>query len=136
MLDEQAIKLKTKAFALQAIRLVESLPHGLPADELGRRFLQSATTLGVCCRSAYAWQSAQDQLATLEQLIQTAEECLYWLELLMESGLVVREKVDSTVEDVAEILSDALQTAQATYRAIRTEGLRHPVPPPNLPPAK
>ncbi len=46
------LKERTKAFALQIIKLVEELPRGRTADVLGRQLLEAGTSVGANYRAA------------------------------------------------------------------------------------
>ncbi|TVQ21769.1 MAG: four helix bundle protein [Leptolyngbya sp. DLM2.Bin15] len=127
MLDEQGLKQKTRCFAIQAIRLVEALPHGLPADELGRQFLRCATTLGIFCRHT-CWRSPQARLQQLHDTVYVAEECLYWLELLSESGFLPNSKVEIVVVDITEILAYCFQEIHHLDRSTAVDQVSDVVP--------
>lgn len=111
---------------MQAIRLVEALPHGLPADELGRQFLRCATTLGIFCRHT-CWRSPQ-ALQQLHDTVYVAEECLYWLELLSESGFLPNNKVETVVVDITEILAYCFQEIHHVGHAIAVDPISDVIP--------
>ena len=86
-MDEQEFKKRTKRIALDAIRLVNSLPRGRSADVIGRQLLRSATSIGANYRAACRAKSKADLIAKLVIVEEEADESLYWMELLVESGL-------------------------------------------------
>jgi hypothetical protein len=51
-MDKEAVKRRTKQFALRVIRLTESLPKGETAEVLGRQLLRSGTSVGANYRAA------------------------------------------------------------------------------------
>ena len=84
--DEQAFKNRTKQFALGVVKFVESLPRARVADVLGRQLLRSGTSVGANYRAACRGRSTSDVVAKLGIVEEEADESVYWMELLVESG--------------------------------------------------
>jgi four helix bundle protein len=103
--NEGEFKHRTKQLGLRVIRLVEALPQGRTADVIGKQLLRSATSVGANYRSACRGKSVADVVAKLSLVEEEADECLYWLELLVESELVPAEKLKSLMSEVNEILA-------------------------------
>src|SRR5437764_7438785 len=85
---EEDLKQRTKSYALRVIRLVESLPTSRTADVIGKQLLRAGTAVGANYRAARRSRSPADFIAKLGIVEEEADECLYWMELLVESGLV------------------------------------------------
>ena len=58
------------------------------SDVLGKQLLRSATSVGANYRAACRARSRADFISKIAVVEEEADECLYWLELLDESGLV------------------------------------------------
>ncbi|MCG8364879.1 MAG: four helix bundle protein, partial [Pseudanabaenales cyanobacterium] len=84
-MDEQAFKQRTKKLALRVLRLVESLPRKTSTNIIGRQLIRCATSVGANYRSACRAKSTADLIAKLSIVEEEADECLYWLELLVEA---------------------------------------------------
>jgi four helix bundle protein len=104
-LDERAFKQRTKALALRVLRLVESLPGKPAAIIMGKQLIRCATSVGANYRAACRAKSRADLIAKLSIVEEEADECLYWLELLVESGTIAEEKVKSLMAETNEILA-------------------------------
>lgn len=104
-MDEQTFKNRTKQFALAVIGLVESLPRNRTADVIGRQLLRSGTSVGANYRAACRGRSASDVVAKLSIVEEEADESMYWLELLVESGTVAPSRVDALVKEANELLA-------------------------------
>ena len=87
-MDENLFKRRTKQLALRVIKTVESLPKNRTADVLGRQLLRSGTSIGANYRAACRGKSTADVIAKLRIVEEEADESAYWMELLVESGLV------------------------------------------------
>ncbi|MEH2456357.1 four helix bundle protein [Nostoc sp.] len=94
-MNEQEFKARTKQLALRVIRLVEQLPQTRIADVIGKQLLRSATSVGANYRAACRAKSTADLIAKLGIVEEETDETLYWLELLIESGLMTAEKLKS-----------------------------------------
>jgi len=101
--DEQAFKQRTKKLALRVIELVEALPKTKTAEVIGRQLLRCATSVGANYRAACRGKSTADVLAKLAIVEEEADETLYWLELLVESGTVEENRIAELIKETNEI---------------------------------
>jgi four helix bundle protein len=116
-LNKDELKARTKQFALDVMRQVESLPKAKTADILGRQLMRSGTSVGANYRSACRAKSTADFIAKLGIVEEEADETLFWLELLIESKLIQKENVESLMKEANEILA-------ITVSSIKTAKLR------------
>src|SRR5438045_1130487 len=79
---------RTKRFAVRVIRLVDSLPQKRSADVVGKQLLRAATSVGANYRAACRARSKAEFCAKLGIVEEEGDECVYWLELLIDAGLV------------------------------------------------
>jgi len=82
------LRLRTKSFALDVIRLYATLPKSTEAQVLGRQVLRSGTSVGANYREAYRSRSKVEFIAKIGDCLKELEESSYWFELLVESGVV------------------------------------------------
>jgi len=99
------LKARTKRFALRIIKLVGSLPRGLAADIIGRQLLRSGISVGANYRAACRARSRPEFASRLAVAEEEADETLYWLELLAESGLVRVERLRDLMEEADELVA-------------------------------
>ncbi|NER79928.1 MAG: four helix bundle protein [Leptolyngbya sp. SIO1D8] len=104
-MDEKAFKQRTKKLALRVLRLVESLPRKTSTNVIRKQLLRCATSVGANYRSACRAKSTADLIAKLSVVEEEADECLYWLELLVEAGELPETKVKSLMAETNEILA-------------------------------
>jgi four helix bundle protein len=117
-MNEQEFKQRTKDLALRVIRLVEALPKSRTAEVIGRQLIRSATSVGANYRSACRGKSTADVIAKLSIVEEEADESFYWLELIVEAGLVPADKLKSLMSETNEILSMTV----ASIKTLRTKG--------------
>ena len=56
-MDKEALKQRTKAFAIRCIKLVEALPNSMTGQIIGRQLIRSATSVGANYRAALRGRS-------------------------------------------------------------------------------
>ena len=106
MVEEKACDLKqrTKDFALRIIRLYAALPKTTEAQVLGKQVLRSGTSIGAHYREAQRAKSDADFVNKIEGGLQEAEETIYWLELLADSGIVSSKRLQPLVAEAEELI--------------------------------
>jgi four helix bundle protein len=87
--NEEDLKRRTKQFGLRVIRLAESLPSTSTARTIGNQLLRSGLSVGANYRAACRGKSGADFVAKTGISLEEADECLYWMELLQEAGIVL-----------------------------------------------
>jgi four helix bundle protein len=103
MADE--LRNRTKGFALQTIRLVESLPASRTANILGGQLLRSRTSVGANYRASCRARSRAEFIAKLGIVEEEADESIYWLELFVESGILRQDRAAGLLREAGEILA-------------------------------
>ncbi len=84
---------------MRVIRLVSALPRNRPADVIGRQLLRSATSIGANYRAACRARSKAEFRSKLAIAEEEADESLYWLELVVESGLVPSNRLAGLMKE-------------------------------------
>ncbi len=115
-MNEREFKRRTKHFALRVIRLIEvleALPYNLNARVIGKQLIRSATSVGANYRSACRAKSTADIIAKLSLVEEEADESLFWMELVVESGLLPQERL-------TELMSEANEIVAMTVASIKT----------------
>jgi four helix bundle protein len=102
-MDENLFKRRTKQLALRVIKAVETLPKNRTADVLGRQLIRSGTSIGANYRAACRGKSTADVIAKLRIVEEEADESAYWMELLIESGLVSEARLSELIQETNEI---------------------------------
>lgn len=112
-MNQNYLKEKTKSFALEIIKLIESLPRGRTADVIGKQLLDAGTSVGANYRAACRARSPADFISKMGIVEEEADETIYWMELLIESGLVQKQ-------DLTHLLDGANQILAMTMSSIKT----------------
>ncbi len=99
----EELKLRTKQFALRVIKLVEALPKNKIGDVLGNQLLRSATSVEANYRAACRARSKADFISKIAIVEEEADESLFWLELIAESGLMNTERLKDLTKEADEL---------------------------------
>ncbi len=118
------LKQRTQQFALRVIKLVESLPAGRTADVLGKQLLRSGTSVGANYRSACRARSVADFQSKMGIVEEEADESAYWMELMVEAGLVKPARLQSLLNEAGELTAIAVSSIK-TSRQNQKRKLRH-----------
>ncbi len=106
---------RTKRFALTTIRFCESLPKDGTSRVLARQLLRSGTSVGANYRAAQRAKSKPDFISKMATVLEEADECVYWIELLRETGGTSTGMVDplySEPTQLVAIMVTSLNTAR------------------------
>ena len=106
------LRQRTKSFALRIIRLYSSIRNGDESGVLGRQMLRSGTSIGAQYREACRARSPAEFVSKIESATQELDETGYWLELLVEAGLVPHQKLESLQQEVDELLAIFVASAR------------------------
>jgi len=113
--EETNIKEKTKAFALQIIRVYTYLNEEAPRREfvMSKQMLRSGTSIGANVREAVRAQTKADFATKMNIALKEASETEYWLELLLESKFLPQTIAESLIDECGQlnkILSSIVKT--------------------------
>jgi len=108
----EALKDRTKQFALRIIKVIRSLPSGSEGRIIGNQLLSSGTSVAANYREVCRARSRPEFLAKLAIVIEEADESAFWLEVLVDAGLIPERKL-------TELRSEANQLI-AIFNASRT----------------
>ena len=104
-MNSEELKNRTKKFALDVIRVVETFPKTKSADTIGRQLIKAATSIGANYRSACRARSRADFISKIGIVEEEADESLYWLELATESNLINRANIANLIKEADELIS-------------------------------
>jgi four helix bundle protein len=112
-MTKQELLKRTKSYALRVIKAVRALPADDVAEVLGRQLLRAGTSVCANCRAACRAKSSSDFINKLKIVEEECDESLYWMELLVESGLLPLRRLEALMREGDELLA-------ITVAAIRT----------------
>src|SRR2546425_5682422 len=123
---------RTKAFALAVVGLVEELPRGRTAEVLGRQLLRAGTSVGANYRAACRARSRKEFIAKMGIVEEEADESQFWLDLMIERGLLHTSSVSSLRREAGQLVAIAvssIRTARRTRLSNPQSAIRNPQSP-------
>ena len=114
--DEGGLKQRTKEFALRTVKIVEALPKRGTADVIGRQLLRSGTSVGANYRAACRAKSPADFISKMGIVEEEVDESLFWMELLIETGLVDESRLEDLMREAEEILAMTVSSIKTARR--------------------
>lgn len=119
--NSESLKNRTKAFALQVIRLCRTLPRSSEGSVITRQVLRSSTSVAANYRAVCRARSNADFVSKLGIVLEEADESLFWLELLGDSGVTQNDKIAPLLREADELVSifvASLRTAKGSKSSI------------------
>jgi len=104
-MDASELKSRTKRFGLDVIKIVENLPNNQTANIIGRQLLRSSTSVGANYRAACRGRSKAEFNSKINISIEEADESLYWMEILVESGLISEMSITQLMREADELIA-------------------------------
>ncbi len=104
-MKHENLKVRTKAFALRIINLVDKLPNNLSCQVIGKQLLRCGTSVGANYRASCRARSQADFISKIGIVIEEADEALFWMELLVESGMIKEVLLQSLINEENELVA-------------------------------
>ena len=103
-MDAGQLNKRFQIFALRIIKLTESLPNNITGKTLGNQIIRSGTSPGANYRAACLVKSGKDFLNKLKMVEEELDETLYWLDLIIQSGLIKENLLQDLKTENTELL--------------------------------
>ncbi len=115
-MDEKELKDRTKQFALRVIRSVQSLPNTIEAQTIGRQLLKAGTSVGANYRAACRGRSRAEFAAKLGIVEEESDESAFWLEIIIEAGLLKKHLVQPLLNEADELVAIMVASRKSTKK--------------------
>jgi four helix bundle protein len=118
--NADTLKERTKQFAIQAIRLCRTLAKSSESSIITRQLMRSATSVGANYRAVCRARSAPDFVSKLGIVLGETDESLFWIDLLVDTGIASTDKVRllrSEANELVAIFVASLRTAKHSTKS-------------------
>lgn len=93
-------------FTLRILEVVDSLPSKTPKGKnIADQLCRSGTSVAANYRAACRAKSRADFIHKLGTVEEEADECLFWLELIVRAGLLPAPRLEPLIQEAGEILA-------------------------------
>ncbi len=103
--ERRDLRDRTKAFALRVVKMFSALPRETLAQVLGKQALRSGTSVGADYREAYRARSKPEFISKLGDCLKELDETGYWLELLVDGGVVPPAKMSALLDETNQLIA-------------------------------
>ncbi|MBI5652096.1 MAG: four helix bundle protein [Chloroflexi bacterium] len=101
----EELKKRTKAFAINAIRLGDALPNTRSGNIVANQFIRSATSVGANYRAACRARSDADFASKIGITLEESDESVYWMEIITESGMKPAQQIAPLLKEGNELVA-------------------------------
>lgn len=105
---------RTKQFNINIIKVCETLPRNAAGFELAKQIIRSSGSVGANYRATQRAKSKADFIYKLEIVIEEADETMYWLEVMSETGLIDTNIATTLIKEANELVSIFVATVKTT----------------------
>lgn len=120
-MDERQLKDRTLQFGLRIMRLVDALPKTSVGRAIGNQLVRSGTSVGANYRAACRGRSKAEFIAKLGIVVEEADECSYWLELIIKGALLPAKRVQPLYQEAEELTAIFVASVRSAQSNIRNQ---------------
>ncbi len=115
-MDQDDLKKRTKQFALRILKLTAALPKTVEARVIQNQLARAGTSVAANYRASCRGRSRAEFIAKMGTVIEEADECCFWMELIVEGKILSENKVNMLLQEANEltaIMTASRKTAQS-----------------------
>lgn len=102
-MNEDDLKERTKQFALDILKLCSEIPNTIEGRAVRGQLVRAGTSVGSNYRAACRGRSKPEFVAKLGIVEEEADECAFWLEILIESNMLPERRVERLMKESNEL---------------------------------
>ena len=111
---ESVLKTKSYHFAIRIVKLYQFLIKEKKEFVLSKQLLRLGTAIGALIREAKFGQSKADFTSKMSIALKEANETIYWLEILKDTGYIDEKLFKSLYDDCEELIKMLVSTVKTT----------------------
>lgn len=108
---------RTKKLALEIIKLAKQLPNNRVGWTFSDQIIRSATSVAANYRAVCRARSDKEFIAKMGIVIEEADETLFWLEMIDESGVMI----DDLKDDDLRFRNEKVQNSKSKINNLKEE---------------
>lgn len=127
------LKKRTKQFALRILKLVAALPNTVQGRAIANQLVRAGTAVAANYRASCRARSKAEFTAKIGTVEEEADESAFWLELIIEGGLLKQQVVQQLLTEAWELTrimaksrisaSAALRQSKSTFRRGKSKAI-------------
>ena len=96
------LKRRTKKFAHRCVKLAEALPKSSLGNHVRGQLIRCSTSVASNYRAACLAQSKPTFIAKLSIVLEETDESHFWLEFVIDQGLLKRQRAEPLLKEADE----------------------------------
>jgi len=96
---------RTKRFALRVFKLFRSLPKSDEGRIMGKQLLRCGTSVAANYRAVCRARSKDEFVAKMGVVIEEADESVFWMEFLVDTGMVPKPRLEKLLAEGNELVA-------------------------------
>ena len=102
-MNETQMKDRTKQFALRILKMADALPTSRSGNAIANQIVRSSTSVAANYRALCRSKSRADFINKTSIVEEEADESSFWLELIVDAGLMTTTRVKPLLQEANEI---------------------------------
>lgn len=115
-MNKEELKKRTKKYALDMVKAIDMLPNTAIGRTVQNQLIRCATSVAANYRAVCRARSTPEFIAKLGIVIEEADECEFWLEMIIEGGLLKKELISPLLIETNEIISIMVSSSNTAKR--------------------
>ena len=111
------MKTRTKEYAKRIIKLCRSLPESQESRRISDQLFRAGTSVGANYRAACRGRSKSEFISKLGIVLGEADESVFWLEILGETGHTDPSRLQSLMNERNEIIAILVASINTAKRS-------------------
>ncbi len=120
-MTREEFRKRTFQFGIRCIRLAESLPKTTTSQVAAKQLIRCATSVGANYRAAIRGRSRADFISRMGIVEEECDETLYWIEIIIELGLVPAARTTELQREANEILSIVVSSIKTARKGTKSQ---------------
>jgi four helix bundle protein len=115
-MSKNILKEKSYAFAIKIVKLAQVLVSDKKEYVISKQFLRSGTAIGALIREAEFAQSKKDFISKMSIALKEANETLYWIDLIKDTGYIdttIHKQLSSDSKELVAMLVSSIKTTKS-----------------------
>ncbi|MEO6435008.1 MAG: four helix bundle protein [Tepidisphaeraceae bacterium] len=119
----EAMKARTKRFALRVPKLFRALHQTEEARVIGHQMLRSGTSVGANYRAVCRARSRREFVSKMNVVVEEADETVFWFELRIDGGIVPARRLSALMGEGNELLAIFAASVRTVKKRLTPKGM-------------
>ena len=125
-MNEKELKDRTKQFAIRVVKLISRLPSSIEGQAIARQLIRSGTSVGANYRAACRGRSKAEFIAKLGIVEEEADESAFWMEIIIETGLLKKDLVEALLKEANELVAIMAASRKSAKKRLTQSQIANP----------